>query len=151
MGFCTEGEYREFLEVCPGFERTIIDAGVRLIKYWLTVDDEQQEKRFLRRIEDPRRQWKLSPMDLEARRRWFDYAHARDDMMAATDTGHAPWHIVDSNDQRRARLNCIAHLLDQIEYDHEPTERVELPERDMARAYDDVAALSGRRFVPARY
>jgi polyphosphate kinase 2 len=148
MGFCTEPEYREFLAVCPGFERTIINSGVRLIKYYLTVENEEQERRFLRRIQDPRRQWKLSPMDLEARRRWFEYSRARDDMLAATDTDHAPWHIVDSTDKRRARLNCITHLLNQIPYDHEPKKKVELPDRDMEGAYDDKATLASRRFVP---
>jgi polyphosphate kinase 2 len=151
MGFCTEDEYHEFLRVCPQFEQTIINSGIRLFKYWLTVGEAQQERRFLQRITDPKRQWKLSPIDLEARRRWYDYSLARDDMLAATDTTHAPWYIVDSNDQRRARLNCISHLLDQLPYDHEPRAPVDLPERSTERAYDDVAALAGRRFVPDRY
>jgi polyphosphate kinase 2 (PPK2 family) len=151
MGFCTEEQYREFLRVCPGFERTIINSGVTLVKYWLTVSDENQEERFRRRIEDPRRQWKLSPMDLESRRRWFDYSRARDDMMAATDTDHAPWHIVDSNDKRRARLNCITHLLNKIPYDHEPRAEIKLPKPDTSEAYDDRATLASRRFVPELY
>jgi polyphosphate kinase 2 len=151
MGFCTDEEYREFLRVCPGFEQTVINAGVKLIKYWLTVSDENQEQRFRRRIEDPRRQWKLSPMDLESRRRWFDYSRARDDMMAATDTVHAPWFIVDSNDKRRARLNCITHLLNQIPYDHERMGDIKLPKPDTAEGYDDRATLASRRFVPELY
>jgi polyphosphate kinase 2 len=151
MGFCTEDDYREFLRVCPGFERTIINSGIQLIKYWLTVDDDEQERRFRRRIEDPRRQWKLSPMDLESRRRWYEYSRARDDMLAATDTTHAPWYIVDSNDKRRARLNTIAHLLNQIPYATEPGEQVRLPQRNSKGAYDDAATLASRRFVPERY
>jgi polyphosphate kinase 2 len=148
MGFCNESEYREFLRVCPGFEQTVINAGVKLIKYWLTVSDENQEARFRRRIEDPRRQWKLSPMDLESRRRWFEYSRARDDMMAATDTDHAPWFVVNSNDKRRARLNCISHLLNQIPYDHTPFDEIKLPTPDTSEAYDDRATLASRRFVP---
>jgi polyphosphate kinase 2 len=151
MGFCTEDQYRDFIRVCPQFEQTIINSGIQLFKYWLTVGERQQERRFLQRINDPKRQWKLSSIDLEARRRWYDYSLARDDMLAATDTSHAPWHIVDSNDQRRARLNCISHLLDRLPYDDEARAPVVLPERELENAYDDVAALAGRRIIPMPY
>jgi len=129
MGFCTEDEYREFLRTCPGWERALVYSGIILVKYWLTVDNEEQKRRFEQRIDDPMRQWKLSPMDTEARRRWYAYAHARDAMLDATDTGWAPWYIVDFNDKRRARLNCISHLLAQIPYERVKREPVELPPR----------------------
>jgi len=148
MGFCTEDEYEEFMLTCPGWENALVRSGILLIKYWLTVDDDEQKKRFQDRIDDPRKQWKLSPMDVEARRRWYDYAHARDAMLDATDTGWAPWFIVDSNDKRRARLNCISHLLQQIPYERLPEEEIELPKRSKKGAYDDEAALVARRWVP---
>ncbi|MEJ2084978.1 MAG: polyphosphate kinase 2, partial [Acidobacteriota bacterium] len=148
MGFCTEDEYEEFMLTCPGWEHALVRSGIILIKYWLTVDDDEQKKRFQDRIDDPRKQWKLSPMDVEGRRRWYDYAHARDAMLDATDTGWAPWFIVDSNDKRRARLNCISHLLKQIPYEPLPEEEIELPKRSKKGAYDDETALVGRRWVP---
>jgi polyphosphate kinase 2 len=151
MGFCTEKEYEEFMMTCPGWENALVRSGIILIKYWLTVSNKGQEKRFQDRIDDPRKQWKLSPMDVEARRRWYDYAHARDDMLDVTDTGWAPWYIVDSNDKRRARLNCITHFLSQIPYEELPEEDVELPKRSKKGEYDDEAALVKRRWVPEIY
>ena len=147
MGFCTEAQHRRFLEVCPEFELFIVDDGILLIKYWLEVGDEEQRRRFEARIEDPLRQWKLSPMDLCSRSKWFDYSQARDIMFKATDTKFAPWYIVRSDDKRRAQLNCIRHLLDLITYEKVPREKVKLPERSMKGAYDDLATLDGMRFV----
>ena len=147
MGFCTEAQHRRFLEVCPEFELFIVDDGILLIKYWLEVGDEEQKRRFEARIEDPLRQWKLSPMDLCSRSKWFDYSRARDIMFNATDTKFAPWYIVRSDDKRRARLNCIRHLLDLIAYEKVTREKVKLPERSMKGAYDDLATLDGMRFV----
>ena len=112
LGFCTAKEHRRFLEICPQFEQQVVDNGIRLLKYWLEVSPGEQKRRFDARIEDPLRQWKLSPTDLESRRRWYDYSRARDLMLEATDTEHAPWHVVRSDDKKRARLNCIAHLLE---------------------------------------
>jgi polyphosphate kinase 2 len=151
MGFCTEQEYRRFLNRCPELEKYIVEGGVILIKYWLEVSNEEQERRFLARISDPLRQWKLSPMDLPSRSRWYDYSRARDTMLDATDSKHAPWHILRSDDKKRARLNCISHLLAQIPYEPLPQEEVQLPERSTKGAYDDDATLSGRRFVPEKY
>jgi polyphosphate kinase 2 len=147
MGFCTEAQHRRFLEVCPEFELFIVDDGILLIKYWLEVSDEEQKRRFEARIEDPLRQWKLSPMDLCSRSKWFDYSRARDIMFKATDTKFAPWYIVRSDDKRRARLKCIRHLFDLIAYEKVPREKVKLPERSMKGAYDDLATLDGMRFV----
>jgi polyphosphate kinase 2 (PPK2 family) len=151
MGFCTKEQHREFLDNCPVAERYLVEGGIRLIKYWLEVSEEEQERRFEARIEDPVRQWKLSPMDLPSRSKWFDYSRARDSMLKATDTRHAPWHIVRSDDKKRARLNCIAHFLSQIPYKKVPREKVKLPKRSMKDAYDDQATLKGRRFVPSTY
>jgi polyphosphate kinase 2 len=151
MGFCTEEQYERFLERCPEVERYIVDGGIILIKYWLEVSNEEQERRFQARIEDPLRQWKLSPMDLPARTRWYDYSRARDAMLEATDTKHAPWHILRSDDKKRARLNCIAHLLSQIPYKKLPQEKVTLPKRSTKNAYDDQATLKGRNMIPEKY
>jgi polyphosphate kinase len=151
MGFCSDDQYQRFLELCPEFERYIVEGGIILLKYWLEVSNEEQERRFLARIEDPLRQWKLSPMDLPSRSRWYDYSRARDAMLKATDTKHAPWHILRSDDKKRARLNCISHLLDQIPYKKLPKEKIELPTRSKKGAYDDAAALKGRKFVPERF
>ena len=148
MGFCTDEEYKEFLLTCPGWEQAIVRSGIILIKYWLTVGNEEQRKRFQDRIDDPKKQWKLSPMDIEARRRWYDYAHARDEMLDRTDTGWAPWYIVNANDKRRARLNCISHLLSLIPYEKLPDQTVQLPDRNQKSAYDDEAAMIPRRWVP---
>jgi polyphosphate kinase 2 len=147
MGFCTEAQHRRFLQVCPEFELFIVDGGIQLIKYWLEVGDEEQRRRFLARIEDPLRQWKLSPTDLCSRSRWFEYSRARDTMFAATNTNFAPWYIVGSDDKRRARLNCIRHLLSLIPYEKVPQKKAKLPDRPMDDAYDDVASLDGLQFV----
>jgi polyphosphate kinase len=151
MGFCTEAQHRRFFDLCPEMEQYILDGGIQLIKYWLEVSNEEQERRFLARIHDPVRQWKLSPMDLPSRERWYDYSRARDEMLRATDTEHSPWHIVRSDDKKRARLNCISHLLSQIEYEELPQPEVALPKRSKKDAYDDEATLKGRRFVPEKY
>ena len=151
MGFCSKEEHQRFLELCPLVEKFIVDGGIQLIKIWLEVSDKEQKRRFEARIDDPLRQWKLSPMDLPSRERWFDYSRARDKMLEATDTKHAPWYILRSDDKRRARLNCITHLLEQIPYKKVPREKVKLPKRSKKRAYDDEASLKGRKFVPERY
>ncbi len=151
MNFCTEEEYDRFLDNIADFERFLVEDGIILVKYWICVSNEEQERRFQKRIDDPLRQWKLSPMDLESRRRWYDYSRARDMMFAASDTEHAPWYVVRADDKRRARLNCIAHLLSLIPYEELPREKVVLPERDESKAYDDVTPLLGRRFVPEIY
>ncbi len=151
LGFCTKQEYEHFLRVCPQFEKQVVRSGIRLIKYWLEVSHEEQKRRFLARIEDPRRQWKLSPMDLVSRRKWYEYSRARDAMLKATDTPHAPWYIVRSDEKGSARLNCLAHFLSLIPYKKVPREKVKLPPRSRKRAYDDTASLEGCRFVPDRY
>jgi polyphosphate kinase 2 len=147
MGFCTEAQHRRFLVLCPEFEHVLIDDGILLVKFWLEVSDEEQQCRFEARIKDPLRQWKLSPMDLASRSKWFEYSRARDIMLKATDTEWAPWIIVPSDDKRRARLNCIRHLLKAIPYEAAPRAEVKLPKRSMKGAYDDVASLDGLKFV----
>ena len=151
MGFCTKEQHRKFLELCPTVEKYIVDAGIILIKYWLEVGKKEQHRRFEARIKDPLRQWKLSPMDLESFRRWYEYSKARDKMLEATDTKHAPWYIVRSNDKRKARLNCISHLLSMIPHGKAPREKVKLPKRSNKGNYDDQAPLQGKRFVPERF
>ena len=127
MGFCTESEYREFLRSCPQFERMLIRSGIILLKYWFSVNDEEQERRFRQRATDPKRRWKLSPMDLESWNRWLDYSKAKDRMMEYTDIKHSPWYVVPSDDKKRARLNCISHILGQIAYEDILPEPIELP------------------------
>jgi polyphosphate kinase 2 len=151
MDFCTEDQYQEFVQNCPKFESHIVKAGIILIKFWLEVGQEEQQRRFEARIEDPLRQWKLSPMDLESYARWYAYSRARDMMLEATDTPDAPWYIVRSDDKRRARLNCISHLLRSIPYEEVPHDKIKLPKRSNKRAYDDQASLKGRTFVKERY
>jgi polyphosphate kinase 2 len=151
MDFCTKEEYKDFLKVCPRFESHIISSGIILVKFWLEVGQEEQERRFEARIEDPLRQWKLSPMDLESFARWYAYSRARDEMLEATDTEESPWHIVRSDDKKRARLNCIAHLLKLIPHKELPENKVKLPKRSGKGEYDDQAALKGRSFVPEKY
>ena len=151
MGFCSKEQHRRFLELCPLIERFIVEGGIQLIKIWLEVSNKEQKRRFEARIDDPLRQWKLSPMDLPSRERWFEYSRARDMMLEATDTKHAPWYILRSDDKRRARLNCIAHLLKLIPYRKVPRDRVKLPKRSKKGAYDDEASLKGRKFVAERY
>jgi len=151
MGFCTKGQHRRFLKLCPLLERWIVDSGIVLLKYWLEVSNKEQERRFEARIEDPLRQWKLSPMDLPSRSRWYDYSRARDKMLEATDTKDAPWHILRSDDKKRARLNCISHILSMIPYKKVPKEKVEMPKRSNKGAYDDQAMILSRRFVAENY
>jgi polyphosphate kinase len=152
MGFCTKDQHRRFLEICPAFEKQIVDNGIRLIKYWLEVSNKEQKRRFEARIDDRVRQWKLSPMDLPSRERWYDYSRARDMMLEATDTDHAPWHIVRSDDKKRARLNLISHFLSLIPYESpRPGTKVRLPSRDKKNAYDDEATIKDRRWIKERY
>ena len=151
MGFCSKEQHRRFLKVCPEFELYVVDEGILLIKYWLEVSEPEQQRRFEARITDPLRQWKLSPTDLYSRSRWFEYSRARDIMLEATDTEFAPWYIVPSDDKRRARLNCISHLLGLIPYEKLPRKKVNLPQRSKRGAYDDRATLEGRRFVATKY
>jgi polyphosphate kinase 2 len=151
MGFCSKEQYKRFLELCPLMEKYIVEGGTILMKFWLEVSDKEQRRRFEARITDPVRQWKLSPMDLPSRTRWFDYSRARDRMLDATDTRHAPWHVVISDDKKRARLNCIHHLLSLIPYRKLPREEVKLPKRSMKGAYDDWATMKRRKFIPQKY
>jgi polyphosphate kinase len=151
MGFCTDEQYRQFLKLCPISEKYITDAGIVLIKYWLEVGQKEQERRFEARLKDPLRQWKLSPMDLESFRRWYDYSRARDRMLEATDSKHAPWYLVRSDDKRKARLNCISHLLGMIPYKKVPREKIRLPKRAKKHGYNDQASVKGRRFIPEKY
>jgi polyphosphate kinase 2 len=151
MGFCTKKQHRRFLSLCPLMESYIIDGGIQLIKIWLEVGQDEQRKRFEARIQDPLRQWKLSPMDLESYRRWYDFSKARDAMLESTDTTRAPWHIVHSDDKRRARLNCISHILNLIPYKDVASRKVKLPKRSNKGTYDDRASLRGRRIVPDNF
>jgi polyphosphate kinase len=151
MGFVSKEAHRRFLTRCPEIEKYIVDGGIILIKIWLEVGQDEQEKRFLKRISDPMRQWKLSPMDLESYRRWYDYSKARDLMLEATDVKHAPWHIVRTDDKRRGRLNCIAHILSVIPYKKVAHDKVKLPKRSDKGKYDDIAAIKGRHFAKSRY
>jgi polyphosphate kinase 2 len=151
LGFSTEDQVREFLSLCPAFEKIMVNHGIRLIKYWLEVNDREQERRFRARIDDPMRQWKLSPTDLESRRRWYAYSRARDEMLDATDTSWAPWHIVRSDSKRHARLNCISHLLSLIPYERIERPKVKMPKRSMKHAYDDLGTMKERRWIPEIY
>lgn len=150
MGFCTDAEYLEFMNTVNEFENSLTRAGIILIKYWLDISDETQEKQFRQRLEDPRKRWKLSPMDLEARARWVDYSRARDAMLAHTDTAHAPWYIVDANIKRNARLNVISHLLSLIPYKDLTPEPLELPPRQEAGDYQH-PDISEFNIVPNLY
>jgi polyphosphate kinase 2 len=151
MGFCTPEQHKRFLELCPVVEKFLIENGTRLIKIWLEVGQEEQERRFRARIDDPVRQWKLSPMDLGSYKRWYEYSRARDLMFEYTDSEHAPWHIVHSDDKKRARLNCIAHILSQIPYKKVDHAKVKLPDRSEKKKYDDQASIAGRRRVAQRH
>jgi len=151
MGFCTKEQHRRFLQLCPEIEKYIVEGGIQLIKVWLEVSNKEQKRRFEARINDPLRQWKLSPVDLPSRSRWYDYSRARDLMMEATDTKWAPWYILHSDDKKRARLNCISHLLSLIPYKKLPRKKVRLPDRSKKGAYDDQATLKDRHFVPEKY
>ncbi len=151
MGFCTKEQHRDFLKNCPYIEEQIVKNGIILLKYWLEVSDDEQERRFKARINDPVRQWKLSPMDLPSRQRWYEYSRARDMMLEATDIEVAPWHILRSDDKKRARLNLITHLLEQIPYEHLPMKKARLPKRSRKGAYDDEATMAERRWIKERY
>jgi polyphosphate kinase len=150
MGFCTEDEYREFLRSCPEFERMLIRSGIQLVKYWFSVSDEEQERRFQDRIADPAKRWKLSPLDLEARRRWVEYSKAKDEMMAYTDTDDSPWWVVNADVKRHARLNCITHLLSLIPYEDVTPSKIKLPPREKDHGYRR-PPLAKQRFVPEVY
>ena len=151
MGFCTKEQHARFLDRCPEIEKYIVDGGIQLIKIWLESSDKEQKRRFEARMEDPVRQWKLSPMDLPSRSKWFEYSRARDLMLKATDSKHAPWYILRSDDKKRARLNCLAHILNLIPHKKVEREKVKLPKRSMKGAYDDEAPLKKRKFVPEKY
>lgn len=151
MGFCTEEQHERFLELCPTAEKYIVEGGIQLIKIWLEVSDEEQKRRFEARIDDPVRQWKLSAMDLPSRAKWFEYSRARDMMLDATDTKHAPWYILRSDDKKRARLNCIRHILNQVPYKRIEREEVKLPKRSTKHEYDDQKTLEKRRFIKEVY
>jgi polyphosphate kinase 2 (PPK2 family) len=148
MGFVDQETVRQFLAVVPEIEKFIVDAGIILIKFWLEVGQQEQERRFLARIKDPLRQWKLSPMDTKSYELWYDYSRARDAMLKATDVRHARWQIVNSNDKKRARLNCISMILDLIPYKKVKHPKIRLPKRSRKGEYDDQASLRGRNFVP---
>jgi polyphosphate kinase len=149
MGFCTDKQYADFLRLCPGFESLVKNNGIVLVKYWFEVSEKEQHRRFLRRIEDRMRRWKLSPMDLESHRRWYDYSRARDAMFAATDIPQSPWHVVQADDKERARLNCISHLLSVVPWKPIPQEKVTLPKRQKPKGYK--APDWNYRFVPEKY
>jgi len=149
MGFCTEEQYKKFLKGCPIFENFLINNGIILLKYWLDVSEKEQHKRFLARIQDPSKRWKLSPMDLESHRRWYDYSRARDAMLAATDIPTAPWYVVPSDDKKRARLNCIADILSRIPYEEVPYTPPKLPGRQKAKGYQEPKQT--HQVVPQRW
>jgi polyphosphate kinase len=151
MGFCSDEQYERFLKLCPLFERHLVEGGIQLIKVWLEVGNKEQERRFKARIDDPLRQWKLSPMDLPSRAKWYEYSLARDAMLKATDTRIAPWYVVRSDDKRRARLNTIAHLLKMIPHKKLDKPKVRLPARSNKHAYNDEASLARRQFVREVY
>lgn len=151
MGFCSKDQYEQFLKLTPPIEKIFINNGIILLKYWLEVSNDEQRRRFEARIDDPMRQWKLSTMDLPSRQRWYEYSRARDGMLDATDTDISPWHIVRSDDKKRARLNCIADLLSRIPYERIEREEVKLPKRSKKRAYDDIASMEKRRWIKEKY
>ncbi len=150
MGYCNEEEYLEFLRSCPEFERMLVRSNIILIKYWFSVSDKEQEKRFHDRIEDPTKRWKLSPMDVESRNRWVEYSKAKDEMFAHCDIKQAPWYVVHADDKKRARLNCISHLLKQIPYEDLTPEAIELPPRKVDNSYIR-PPLTDQCFVPEVY
>ncbi len=151
MGFCTKEQHEHFLALAPEMERYIVQGGIQLIKIWLEVGEKEQKKRFEARVHDPLRQWKLSATDLPSRTKWYEYSLARDAMFNATDRAHAPWYVLRSDDKKRARLNCIRHILNLIPYERMPHEKIKIPKRSKKYAYDDQAALQGRRFVEEKY
>lgn len=150
MGFCTEDEYQEFLRSCPEFERMLIRSGILVIKYWFSVSDAEQERRFQERLDDPTKRWKLSPMDMESRRCWVDYSRAKDEMFRYTDTKQSPWYVVNADNKKRARLNCISHFLGMIPYEDLTPEFIELPPRQKDVGYVR-PPIDEQTFVPERY
>jgi polyphosphate kinase 2 len=150
MGFCSDEEYLEFLRSCPEFERMLVRSGIVLIKYWFSVSDEEQEARFQARLLDPTKRWKLSPMDLASRAKWVDYSKAKDEMFCYTDIKQAPWYVVNADSKRRARLNCIRHLLSMIPYEDLTPQRIELPPRQKEEGYVR-PPLSDQNFIPEVY
>ena len=149
MGFCSDRQYVDWLRMYPNFEALLNANGIILIKSWFEVSEKKQHKRFLRRIEDPMRQWKLSPMDLESRRRWYDYSRARDALFVATDTPNSPWHVVQTDDKKRARLNCIAHLLSIVSWKRMKGDKVKLPGRQKPKGYKPPNL--NYRWIPEKY
>jgi polyphosphate kinase len=149
MDFCTDKQYAAFLRMCPGFEALLQNNGIVLVKYWFEISQEEQHRRFLKRIQDPMRRWKLSPMDLESHRRWYDYSRARDAMFAATDTVQSPWHVVQTDDKARARLNCISHLLSIVPWKKVRREKVKLPKRQKPKGYTPLKW--NYRWIPEKY
>jgi polyphosphate kinase 2 len=150
MGFCTDEQYWDFLRSCPNFENMLIRSGIILIKYWFSVSDTEQERRFLQRIDDPTRRWKISPMDVESREKWVEYSKAKDEMFSYTDTKQSPWFVVEADDKRRARLNCIAHLLSMIKYGDVPRETIILPPLEKEKSYVR-PPMTEQTFVPNKY
>ncbi|MEM7008974.1 MAG: polyphosphate kinase 2 [Thermodesulfobacteriota bacterium] len=150
MGFCSKQQYNEFLRICPGFEEALIRSGMMLFKYWLDITPQEQEERFTERIENPMKRWKISPMDMSARSKWYDYSAAKDDMFKFTDTKLSPWYVVDANDKKRARLNCISHILEHIPYEHEPKNKIKLPPLQSKKSYRKSRVLD-KIFVPEKY
>ncbi|MBI5298315.1 MAG: polyphosphate kinase 2 [Chloroflexi bacterium] len=150
MGFCTEAEYGEFMRSCPEFERMLVHSGIILVKYWFSVSNDEQERRFQARIDDPTKRWKLSPMDLQSRSRWVEYSRAKDEMFKYTDTRQSPWYVVNSDDKKRARLNCMAHLLSLIPFEDLTPEPIKLPPRQEDTGYVR-PPISDQNFVPEIY
>jgi len=150
MGFCTDTEYREFLRSCPEFERMLVRSGIILLKYWFSVSDEEQERRFQKRATDTTKHWKLSPMDMESRSRWVEYSKAKDEMFFYTDIPEAPWYVVDADDKKRARLNCLSHILDAIPYKDIMPPPIKLPKRETSGDYKR-PAMDTQTFVPEKY
>jgi polyphosphate kinase 2 len=151
MGFCSKEQYETFLRLVPPIEQHFVNSGIILLKYWLEVGNDEQKRRFEARIDDPMRQWKLSTMDLPSRERWYDYSRARDKMLDATDRDSSPWHIVRSDDKKRARLNCIADILSRIPYERIKKSKVKLPKRSKKNEYDDIASIEKRRWIEEKY
>jgi len=150
MGFCSESEYWDFLRSCPNFESMLIRSGITLIKYWFSVSDKEQERRFIQRINDPTRRWKISPMDVDSRQKWVEYSKAKDDMFSYTDTKQSPWYVVEADDKRRARLNCITHLLGLIKFKDVPREKIKLPPLEKEKSYVR-PPMSEQTFVPNKF
>ena len=150
MKFCSDEDYREFMRSCPEFERMLVRSGIKVLKYWLSISDEEQEHRFQSRADDPTRHWKLSPMDLESRAKWVEYSRAKDEMFSYTDIKQAPWYVLDADDKRRARLNCIRHLLDQVPYQKIKRPKISLPPRQKDRGYVR-PPIGDQTFVPKVY